>query len=280
MNIAALITVYNRCECTLRCLSLIKQQIKYNYNIDIFIIDGGSTDNTMDYVTSYYPDVYIKVIDGLFWNRGMWHAWEWASSIKDYDYYLWLNDDTYIVSDCIKSLLEASIKKNNSIIVGATVDSQSKTKVTYGGRVEKVLITPNGELAKVEYFNGNIVLVPNNAYKVLGNLDYYYTHSKGDIDYGKRAVKTGIDIWQVGKPLGICDEHSKIDKWCDPMVPFFKRWQYMNMPNGMPPNETFHLENKYDGFLIAAYHFCTIIIRCIFPSLWIYLGKARLSNSI
>lgn len=278
--VAILITVYNRKEKTCECLNRIKEQQGLSHiSTDIYIIDGGSTDGTTELIKSDYPQVHFKVIEGVYWNRGMWHAWHWASSIRNYDYYLWLNDDTFIKDDCIASLLEASLRKNDqAIIVGASVDSRTQSVITYGGRVGKGLVIPCGEFSEVERFNGNIVLVPDFVFRTLGNLDYYFTHSKGDIDYGKRARKAGIEIWQVGKPLGICDVHPRIDKWCDPDIPFSKRWKLLNMPNGMPPNETFHLDKRHEGWCTAIVHYCTTILHCIFPSIWIALGKTKISQ--
>lgn len=277
-TIAILITCFNRKDKTCACLDLInKQHLLEQLTADIFIIDGGSTDGTTDIIKENYPYVYLKIIDGVYWNRGMWHAWNWASSINDYDFFLWLNDDTFIKEDCIASLIEASLKKKNqAIIVGASVDSQTQETVTYGGRIGKGLAILDGELSKVERFNGNIVLVPKHVYKILGNLDYYFTHSKGDIDYGKRALKAGIEIFQVGKPLGICDVHPRIDKWCDPEIPLKKRWKLLNMPNGMPPNETFHLDRRHYGIINATIHYFTTILHCMFPTLWIASGKTKI----
>lgn len=279
--VAILITVYNRKEKTCECLNRIKEQQGLSHiSTDIYIIDGGSTDGTTELIKSDYPQVHFKVIEGVYWNRGMWHAWHWASSIRNYDYYLWLNDDTFIKDDCIASLLEASLRKNDqAIIVGASVDSRTQSVITYGGRVGKGLVIPCGEFSEVERFNGNIVLVPDFVFRTLGNLDYYFTHSKGDIDYGKRARKAGIEIWQVGKPLGICDVHPRIDKWCDPDIPLSKRWKLLNMPNGMPPNETFHLDKRHEGWGTALVHYCTTILHCIFPSIWIALGKTQIPQN-
>ena len=277
ISIAVLITVFNRKDKTIECLRQIENQIGLKaLEVDIFIIDGGSSDGTVEEVKKKYPQIHIKLIEGLFWNRGMWHAWDWASKEKNYDFFLWLNDDTFINEDCISSLLSASFeKKNEAIIVAASVDSKTQKSITYGGRVGKNLVIPNGYLVKVERFNGNIVLVPNYVFQKLGNLDYYFTHSKGDIDYGKRATKIGIEIWQVGKPVGICDVHPRIDRWCDPEIPFIQRWKLLNMPNGMPPDETFHLEKRHDGLLIASIHYCSTVLHCLFPSLWIVMGKTK-----
>ena len=73
-------------------------------------------------------------------------------------------------------------------------------------QVEDVLNNSNGDV-EVCHFNGNIVLVPMAVFKVLGNLDHYFTHSKGDFDYGMRANKAGIKIIQCGEVLGECDVH-------------------------------------------------------------------------
>jgi len=277
-HIAILLTVHNRKQKTISCLqNIYSQVIAAGYSMRVFMTNDGCTDGTPDAVRELFP--YVTIIDGdgnLFWNRGMWTAWSCASSKREYDYYLWLNDDTHILENCLSTIIMASKDKDDkAIIVGPTVDSATRKVITYGGRVGKGLVIPNGEMAQVERFNGNIVLVPNFVFQKLGNLDYYFTHSKGDIDYGKRATKAGIEIWQVGKPLGICDVHPHIDRWCDPEIPFKKRWKLLNMPNGMPPNETFHLEKRHDGLLIAFIHYCSTVLHCLFPSLWIAMGKTK-----
>jgi GT2 family glycosyltransferase len=272
-SIAVLLTVFNRKETTLRCLSnLFEQEVPQGYSFDVFLTNDGCTDGTPEAVKERFPQV--KIIDGdgnLFWNRGMWTAWNVASEAKEYDYYLWLNDDTMLYPDALKALLESSEnKENKSIIVGACQDTETHAKITYGGRDKGNLVIPKGDDAEIMGFNGNIVLVPQYVFKILGNLDYYYTHSKGDFDYSIRAQKTGVKMYQVGIPLGSCDVHPTLDKWCDPQIPFKQRWKMLHKPNGMPPKEIFHLE-KQISMMKASFHFMTIYIRCIFPSLWIKL---------
>ena len=272
-KLAVIITVFNRIDKTILCLKkLYAQDEAVHYSIDVFITDGGSTDGTVEMVRKEFPDVDIKVEEGVFWNRGMYKSWERASTKGGYDYYLWLNDDVTLYDDCIQNLLTASEENNDkAIIVGATLDTGSKSKLTYGGRIEGKGIAPiDGNLVKVDHFNGNIVLVPSYVFERLGNLDYYYTHSKGDFDYGIRAKKAGINIYQCGKALGECDEHPRIDKWCDPEIPLKSRLKMLYRPNGMPPHETFHLE-KQTNILKAAFHYLTVHIRCVFPKIWVMM---------
>lgn len=277
-TLAVLLTVYNRKDKTLECLKRLYAQLPIEgYQVDIYLTNDGCTDGTPEAVASQYPEV--NIINGkgeLYWNRGMYTAWQEAAK-KDYDFYMWLNDDTYAYTNMLCALLNASsIKNDRAIIVGATQSLNGKN-ITYGGRLSNGEIpTPNGELITIQYFNGNIVLVPRYVYNKLGNLDYYFTHSKGDFDYGLRASKAGIDMYQVGECLGECDLHKSLDKWCNPDVPLIQRWKMLYRPNGMPPKETFHLERKHNGLLIALFHYITVHIRCLLPFLWVKLKKAKL----
>ena len=270
-TISVLMTVHNRREKTLNCLShLSEQDIPEGYALEIYLTDDGCTDGTPEAVREQFPSVHIIQGDGsLYWNRGMYTAWEVSAKQKDYDFYLWLNDDSFVYPQMVRALIEASASKDdNAIIVGAT-QSHDHYHQTYGGRLQKQGFPKlNGTLARVDYFNGNIVLVPKTVYKILGNLDEYFTHRFGDFDYGLRARKAGIEIWQVGEFLGECEEHPTLDKWCNPEVPFSQRWKMLWRPNGMPPHEVFHIEKRHQNVFTASFHYCTTILHCCFPIIW------------
>lgn len=277
-HIAVLITVHNRCQQTLSCLrELFKQSLPDGYALEVFLTDDGCTDGTPQVVREHYPQVHIIPGDGsLYWNRGMWTAWNAASHHRDYDFYLWLNDDTLLSAKALQTLFgQDKAILSQAILVGATEDSTHSGQVSYGGRVGDNRIIPSGALTECDSFNGNIVLIPSQVFQVVGNLDPYYRHSKGDFDYGRRARRVGFRCYQVGEFLGVCDRHERLDRWCDPTVPLSDRWMYLHQPTGMAPHEMFHLE-KQDSLMLAAVHFFTIYIRCLFPSFWIKVGKAKI----
>ncbi|MBR6123822.1 glycosyltransferase family 2 protein [Candidatus Saccharibacteria bacterium] len=277
-SIAVLLTVFNRKEKTLQCLSnLFKQEIPEGYFLDVYLTNDGCTDGTPEAVKERFPQVKIINGDGnLFWNRGMWTAWNVASKTKEYDFYLWLNDDTFLYDGAISKLLETSQKyEDKSIIVGAT-ESLDKTHTTYGGRIPiEGIPKVNGVDSKCFTFNGNIVLIPKYVFDSIGKMDSYYSHCYGDIDYGYTATKRGIAIYQVGEHLGACDEHPTLSNWCNPNVPLRKRWIALHRPNGQPPKEVFHFESKFLGIGKATFHYFTTCLHCFFPQLWEFLGKAR-----
>ena len=276
-SIAILLTVFNRKQKTIKCLENIYKQSSYsNYKIDIFLTDDGSTDGTSDFIKSKYPDVIIIKGNNLYWNRGMWTSWNAAITKKLYDFYLWLNDDTFTYPYMLDRLIYVSnLCNDKAIIVGPTIDNSGLGIHTYGGRKNKNLVPLNGELQDCDSFNGNIVLIPSYVYNIVGMNDPVFHHSLGDLDYGMRARKAGIKILQLGEAVGECDRHNRIMKWCDPEIKLIDRMKFLFQPTGYPPKEVFLFNKRHYGVFKAIIMLLTTFIRCIFPSIWIKLNKAQ-----
>lgn len=272
-SIAILLTVFNRKELTIKCLNNIyTQELPKDLFFTIFLTDDGSSDKTSETVKSMFPDVNIIQGSGsLYWNRGMWTAWNVASE-QEFDAYLWLNNDTFLYRNSIKSLIEISEQENDeSIIVGA-IKSTKETETTYGGYVKEHRLDPNGELQKVEYFNGNVVFIPKYVYDIVGNLDYRYRHSFGDFDYGLSAGKRGIASYLTAGYVGECDRHEKLNDWCNPKTPLKRRVHCLFLPTGYNPQEVFYFERKHYGLFRALFHQCTLWLRTICPAFWVIIG--------
>lgn len=271
-HIAVLLTCYNRKEKTLNCLqSFYSNSLPENYQADIFLVDDGSTDGTGDAVKAKFPDV--NIIEGtgsLYWNRGMHRAWETAAKTKDYDFYLWLNDDVEILPHAISELINiTAANRYNSIVVG-TMQSKTSGLMTYGGYNEgNLVIEPNNTLQTCKKFNGNLVLIPKSAYKLIGNLDPHFPHAIGDFDYALRAHKLGVKSYISNSVSGYCEEHEHLPLWCLPHVPFKKRLITLYSPLGNAhPKYFFYFEKRHYGVLTAIKHYFTIHLRATFPKLW------------
>lgn len=273
-RIAVLMTVHNRKKKTLDCLSKLYGQDNFgDFSFDVYLTDDGCTDGTSTAISEQYPDVNIIKGDGnLYWNRGMWTAWSEAAK-GDYEYYLWLNDDTNLYPYAINELLSVAGKYGSRCIVVGACQSSDRIKMTYGGRNENGLIQPDGEVKEVSIVNGNILLVPRYVFKVLGNLNFRFHHGGGDFDYSWRASQKGIKCFQASTYLGECDEHDRLSDWCNPEVPLMKRMKLLYKPNGMPPSILFYQQRREKGLLPACFHYLTVHLRCILPQIWVFLGK-------
>lgn len=210
MDIAIILTTYNRVNVTLKCLkSIFSVDFKsYGHNMDIFLTDDNSKDKTFEFVQKYFPSVHTYKTDGnQFWGRGMLHSWEKAMQHKEYDAYIWINDDNELFENAFKELFEcAHVSEWKSIICGCF---QSKEGIfTYGGynqRHNKII--PNGYMQEIVYMNGNFVLIPSHVVKIVGLLDWHFHHIGGDFDYGLMARKHGLKIYSTRCYIGISERN-------------------------------------------------------------------------
>lgn len=264
-NIAVLLTCHNRKEKTVSCLkALFEASLPRGFALDVFLVDDGSTDGTSAAVKKIFPGVNIIQGDGnLFWNRGMHLAWKTAAKVQEYDFYLWLNDDTLLYPNSLQELIECSESTNRQkIICGSTCASNDVVQVTYGGRLLKQgLIIPNGMLQQCDYFNGNIVLIPSYVYNRNGVNDPIFHHALGDFDYGLLAKKIGIHSFVAPSILGKCDLNIGLAAWQKKGIPLVKRLKILYSPLGNNPVEFFKYDNRHNGFFIACFHFFTIHLR-------------------
>lgn len=265
-----LLTVYNRKEKTLNCLnSLFENKIAKDIYFDVFLTDDGSTDGTVEAVKVLYPKVNILSGDGtLFWNRGMYKAWQEAVLYDKFDFFLWLNDDTILKSDAIERLLRVSKNFETGIIIGSTSEFGTDDRVSYGGRKFErnyPLIQPDKDkVVSCDTFNGNIVLIPNEVQKRIGILDPYFRHSFGDIEYGLRARLNGVSSYIAPGVFGYCSRDKVVPIFRKKGVSLIKRYQLLYSPLGFNPKEDFYLNIRYFPLYKSIYWFIKLHINVWF----------------
>lgn len=268
MSIAVLITCHNRKNLTVQCVDRVYRQAFDD--VDVFLTDDGCTDGTPEEVTKLFPRVNIIKGDGsLFWNRGMYVAWKEALK-GDYNYYIWLNDDTSITNDCFVELLKASQYFNDkAVIVGTTSARGNPSQITYGGRNEKERLIESIDMYNKCYtFNGNIVLVPQFVVDKIGIISDKFHHRFGDTEYGFRANREGIEVMTACGILGECDIHSSLPIYCDPSKKISQRLKSYFSVTGGAPCDLFYLRYHYFGFFAALFTLVSSFIHTLFPSLW------------
>jgi GT2 family glycosyltransferase len=127
MKIFAIIPVFNRLELTKKCVESLLNQ-KDVANLEILIIDDGSTDGTYEYFKELDYQVKLHQGDGSLWWGGSINFG--ISKIKNIlspnDYVLFVNNDTILDPNCVRELINSSIENNNAIVGGAVYDVDQK----------------------------------------------------------------------------------------------------------------------------------------------------------
>ena len=261
-KLAVIMTCFNRKDITFRCLNNL---FNFYKDIDVYLVDDQSTDGTSELVSKYYPQVKIILSNGnLFWSRGMHLAWSYAIK-KKYDFFLWLNDDVIIYPNCFKEILECSMLVFNKAIITGILESHDKSEILYGGyNSNNSQIIPNGLMQNVIKMNGNVVLVPQYVFSILGNIDPVYHHDLGDVDYSLRANSKGINVISTRVVVGSC-ESNELCRVRLSGVTVVKRFKRLYSPLGGSPFINFYFRRKHFGILNALLYFFYLHILNFLP---------------
>lgn len=259
-RICVLLTCFNRKEKTVACFrALAACTLPPGVELFAVLVDDGSTDGTPEAMRTEFP--WVQIVHGsgnLYWCRGMHQAFDVARQ-ADYDYYLWLNDDTMLESDAIERLMatEHQLRQTHSapvVVVGSTVDENTGA-LTYGGEVRAssikrtrfLRLQPSSAAQRCDSMNGNIVLLSRSAVKVVGNLDPAFEHAMGDTDYALRANKLGVGVWTAPGVHGTCSGNPPDGTYMDTNLPLGKRWKLMLSRKGLPWRSWLVLTRRHAG---------------------------------
>jgi glycosyltransferase involved in cell wall biosynthesis len=235
----------------------------------VFVCDDGSQDGTSEMIKSKFPKVnLVKGSGDLFWNGGMNLAWNSALNDDDFDYFIWLNDDTFLLDNAILDLFNDYEKVGKSSIISAAIKKPDSKEFAFGGQNDSGEVIPNGKVQEVVLINGNFVLVPKNIVAQIGVLSQEFTHYLGDYDYGLRAIALGEKCFTSSKYLGECEVNA-LPYWGDKNHSFSKRWELLHSVKGLSIKEYTRFLNKHYGSSKAIKNLIFSYSRVIAPSLFI-----------
>lgn len=233
INIATIITCHNRKHMTMKALSCLfeaaetyRQENKSPLQLKLFLTDDGCTDGTAESIKQTFKNEDIIILKGngqLYWAGGMRYAWEEAlKEHSQWDYYLLLNDDTFLFKNAFTQLLNTHSYAIENYIKGGVYAgitcSLNQQEITYGGGIyshpiigKLVLIHPKGQPQPCQVTYANILLVAKTVVDKIGIFDSCYRHRCADWAYGLQANKAGFPVLVTGSVCGICedDHYSK-----------------------------------------------------------------------
>ena len=293
INISVIMTCHNRKKMTLNCLkALFGQSYLFAVNLTVYLVDDGSSDGTSDEVSTTYPDINIILGSGnLYWNRGMHLGFSKAME-KEYDFYLWLNDDVTLTPKAIQTLLSCYDRNHHEgeigpVIVGAFSNGEingptSKIpEVSYAGiKKTRSRWIPRSHRAysdthdlECDSFLGNGVFIPREVALKVGNIDPIFHHALGDMDYGYRCSSKHVNIFVCKDVIGYCSNdvsntklYSNIAQGTWTTLPLFDRLKIIVNPKNFPLKGWLVFSFRYLGWLWLL-RFARPYVLAIFPGL-------------
>lgn len=189
-----LILTHNNLELTKRCVESVRGQ---DVDTVTLVIDNGSTDGTVEWLTSEpYPyETFYGSIEGA--NHGVSKGWNWGlrhffeERVGDQDHVLVVNNDTILPPWFYSTLLSYE----GPFITGVSVD-----------QMEQISGPPSciGSLRPHPDFVA--FLIRRECWEKVGPFDERMVMYAQDLDYHIRAHKLGVPLMNCGCP--IYHEHS------------------------------------------------------------------------
>lgn len=209
MNVSIVIPNYNGEQVLKETLPVV---IKNSANCEIIVVDDGSTDKSVDYIKTSYPQV--KLITKKQ-NSGFSPTVNLGVKKAKGDLIVLFNHDVYPKKGWLKPLLphfknpkvfavgclEESLEKNQVILKGRGVGSFSRGFLTHSrGKVNKT---------STLWVSGGSGIFKKSIWQKLGGLDEVYSPFYWeDIDLSYRAVKSGYKILFEPKSRVVHQHHK------------------------------------------------------------------------
>lgn len=200
LNILGIVPVRNRKQTTLDFLtSMEKLDIPVLVELDLLVIDDGSTDGTATAIRCKFPKVIVDEQDGsLYWSGAIQHGLKKAIA-DDYDFIWLLNDDMVIHKNCLSELLNIVARQPGRVYSGTIVDEDGR--IIYGGIVKRPcfrfrkVVEEDFEdgIAYVDTLNGNCALLSKEAIQRFDwPKDGTYVQEGFDMYIGLEASRLGV----------------------------------------------------------------------------------------
>jgi len=225
MGLSIIIVSYNTAELLRRCLNSLKSEIRNpKSEIEIAVVDNGSSDGSVEVVKDFIDrnsrqfakirddSCEIRLIENKE-NLGFSKAVNQGIKVAGGETILLLNSDTQIRPKALERLLEFE-EKVRPAIIGARLlnpDGSVQPSVfhlpTIGGAVKEYWFGRKGEFSKyapagsepvvVEAVVGGAMLISKGVIDKIGLLDERYFMYFEDLDFCRRAAKSGFKVWYL-----------------------------------------------------------------------------------
>lgn len=197
MNITLMMATYNRLDLTKRMIDNLFENTKLPFNLAI--IDNGSEDGTLNYLTKLVPrgtqkgiNIYLKP---NYQNRGIAIARNQGLNIAndlDTDFYCTIDNDVEVPDGWLAECIDI-LKANRSYgMIGVNMEGTEYPLVTCNEHIFQN--KPEGNLGTA------CIVFPKSTHKLLGyfnTVDYSKFYGLEDSEYGMRCRFIGLKLGYI-----------------------------------------------------------------------------------
>jgi GT2 family glycosyltransferase len=201
----ALIPAHNNKPEVLEVLRCLERQ-RYG-DLNVLLVDDGSTDGTGGEVRRRFPRVRVLQGDGDLWWTGanVLGVADVLERAQEGDYLLLLNNDVSVDEGYVGELVTCSQSLGRAIVGSTIVDDERRDRMVAGLRLDRRLrITEQTDVStirqsdyddQVDVLPGRGTLVPLEVFRRIGTFDrQHLPHYGADYEFSIRARRAGFTL--------------------------------------------------------------------------------------
>lgn len=247
--ILVIIVTYNGLKWLNKCLSSV---INSSIKADLFIIDNGSTDESVDFIKNHFRQaVLIESHENLGFGKANNIGLKYAID-NNYDYVYLLNQDAWVEKCTFEKLVRISKSNPDFGIISPMQANRELTKLDFNF----VKCCPNSllsdlackqhlnEIYSVEFVMAAHWFLPIQTVKMVGGFSPVFQHYGEDHNYIHRAKYHGFQIGITPSVFGVHDREHREDSLSKQQYLFFID-NLVVLSNPLIRNRYFRIINNY-----------------------------------
>jgi len=204
-KVGLIVLTYNGLELTRACLDSIRAS---DYpNLETWVVDNASVDDTLQTVRQAYPEVQLLALPENRGYAGGNNAGIQAALAHGAELVFLVNNDTALYPDCISSLVRALRRHPQAGMAGPMVHTWDDNLISSAGgqaawrHADAVNVgmgeADTGQYAErqVDFINGCSLMVTRAAIASAGLLDERFFMYWEEVDWAMRFRAAGWEIW-------------------------------------------------------------------------------------